>query len=528
MANKKKGIDISRWQGAIDANKIKASGIEFVIIREGYRQAVDPAFFDYVKKCQAAGIEVKGVYHFMYALNDAQAEQEARSCIKNLEAAGLGKDTIVFSDFEYDTVKQAKAAGVNLTRTECNSFTKIFCETVESLGYRAGIYFNIDYYKNWYDHNLLNKYVKWLSDWSGEADYPCAFHQYSSKGQVPGINGNVDMDYFFEEEVATQKEPDTNSVTAERVLDAARGWIGFSEENGKHREIIDLYNSHKPLARGYTMKYTDAWCDCFVSACAIKAGAVNLIGTEVGCENHINLFKKKGIWNEDGSVKPEVGDIILFNWDDSSQPNDGHADHIGIVEQVYGNTIVCIEGNMKNAVNRRTINVGWGYIRGYARPKYAKAVSEPAPIVQKSIEEIANEVLHGAWGNGQDRKNALTAAGYDYAAVQKRVNELCEKPVETKKTVDELANEVLHGEWGNSKDRKDALTAAGYDYAAVQKKVNELCSASVQKPDKKSIEEIAKEVIKGKWGNGQDRKNRLTNAGYDYAAVQQRVNELMR
>lgn len=261
-------------------------------------------------------------------------------------------------------------------------------------------------------------------------------------------------------------------VTANQVLDVARGWIGYSEANGKFKQIIDIYNSHKPLARGYKLKYTDEWCDGFVSACAIKAGAVDLIGTEVGVGKHVDIFKKKGIWIEDGSQKPKVGDIIVYNWNDATQPNDTGASHIGIVEQVYGNTIVAIEGNKGEKVDRRTMNVGWGYIRGFARPKYSEEGSASTPIKKKTIDQIAKEVIQGAWGVGAARKSALTKAGYDYAAVQARVNEILAGG--SKKSVTTIAKEVIAGKWGNGTARKNALTKAGYDYNAVQKKVNEL------------------------------------------------------
>ena len=90
--------------------------------------------------------------------------------------------------------------------------------------------------------------------------------------------------------------------------------------------------------------------------------------------------------------------------------------------------------------------------------------------IAKSVEEIAKEVINGKWGNGADRKNRLTAAGYNYDEVQKCVNKLL-TPV---KSVDELAREVIAGKWGNGADRKAKLIAAGYDYNAVQKRVNEL------------------------------------------------------
>ena len=136
----------------------------------------------------------------------------------------------------------------------------------------------------------------------------------------------------------------------------------------------------------------------------------------------------------------------------------------------------------------------------------------------KTATELAREVIDGKWGNGEDRKARLTAAGYDYKAVQAEVNRLLQPK---KKTADELAREVLDGKWGNGADRKARLTAAGYNYDEIQAKVNELC-----KP-KKTVDQLAREVIQGKWGTGLNRKQRLTNAGYDYAAVQKRVNELL-
>lgn len=93
------------------------------------------------------------------------------------------------------------------------------------------------------------------------------------------------------------------------------------------------------------------------------------------------------------------------------------------------------------------------------------------------------------------------------------------------KTVQEVAQEVLQGKWGNGADRKKKLTQAGYDYNTVQAEVNKLVEASI--PQKKSNEEIAREVIQGKWGNGSARKKNLTNAGYDYKAIQKIVNKLL-
>lgn len=518
-----KGIDISKWQGNVDFNKVKADGVQFCIFREGYRRAIDDQFKNYVKGAKAAGIPILGVYHFIY-VDGATPKQNAEACIANMKAAGLDPaSTWIFSDLEYDTWTKA---GIKVTKALCTQYTIEFLNTLKAAGCKKlGIYCNLDYYRNYYDWNQLSEYRKylWLADYTGGPDVDCAIQQTSSTGKVSGISGNVDMDTLFNENMLSEKEETEMGVTAQDVLNVMRSWIGYSEANGRYLEILNIYNSHKPLARGYAIKPSDEWCDATVSAAAIKAGAVALIGTEVGVEKHVDIFKKKGIWIEDGSIKPQAGDIIVFNWDDSSQPNDGYSDHIGYVEQVSGNTITCIEGNMSEKVGRRTINVGWGYIRGFARPKYASGGVAPTPNPDKSINEVAQEVIQGAWGSGNARKQALTAAGYDYGAVQTEVNRILGGGSSSLKSVNEVAKEVIAGKWGNGDARKQALTNAGYDYSAVQKEVNRIFGGA----NTKSIDALAREVIQGKWGNGSERKDRLTKAGYDYNAVQVRVNQLL-
>lgn len=154
--------------------------------------------------------------------------------------------------------------------------------------------------------------------------------------------------------------------------------------------------------------------------------------------------------------------------------------------------------------------------------RYAEAGGNNAG--KKTVAEVAKEVLSGVWGNGDARRTALTNAGYDYDAVQAAVNKLVKgETVTPAKSVDEVAKEVINGKWGNGNDRKNRLIAAGYDYDKVQDKVNAL----LKKP-KVDVTKIAKEVIAGKWGNGKERRSRLTAAGYDYNTIQNRVNELVK
>lgn len=219
----------------------------------------------------------------------------------------------------------------------------------------------------------------------------------------------------------------TELKARQKVVTKAKSHLGEKESNGSHKKIIDTYNGHKPLARGYKVKYTDDWCATFGSAVAIEVGYTDIIPTECSCERQIELWKKKGRWQEKDSYVPDAGDYIYYDWDDSGEGNcTGHSDHVGIVSSVKGDVITVIEGNKSNAVETRTIKVNAKHIRGYGLPNYkSKATkSESKNKGRKSVTEVSKEVIQGKWGNGADRKKRLEAAGYNYSAVQKKVNEM--------------------------------------------------------------------------------------------------------
>ena len=158
-----------------------------------------------------------------------------------------------------------------------------------------------------------------------------------------------------------------------KIVATATAWLGRKESDGSHREIIDVYNAHKPLARGYPVKYTDAWCSTFASAVAIKAGLADIIPTECGCQKHIELFKKLGSWQEADGYTPAPGDYIFYDWNDTGAGDcTGSADHVGIVTVVTTKAVTVIEGNKNNAVEYRTMKIDGKYIRGYGVPDYAR------------------------------------------------------------------------------------------------------------------------------------------------------------
>lgn len=182
--------------------------------------------------------------------------------------------------------------------------------------------------------------------------------------------------------------PQSGGVTEDDVralvVATARGWLGCKESDGSHKKIIDLYNSHKPLARGYVVKYTDAWCATFGSAVAIKCGLTDIIPTECGCGQQVALFQKLGRWVERDDYVPKPGDYIFYYWkDDGKGDCTGWPDHVGIVEYVSGGVIHVIEGNKNDSVAPRPIEVGARYIRGFGVPDYA---SKAAKMKKEDID----------------------------------------------------------------------------------------------------------------------------------------------
>ena len=156
-----------------------------------------------------------------------------------------------------------------------------------------------------------------------------------------------------------------------QLVDTARSFLGAKEEDGSHRPIIDLYNSHEPLAVGYTVQYTDSWCSTFASAAAIAGGFTDIIPTECGCQRHIDLFKEMGCWEEDERRIPQPGDLIFYDWEETTAGDStGWSDHVGIVVGSKWPLLKVIEGNCDDQVKERVIPVWDRTIRGYAKPDY--------------------------------------------------------------------------------------------------------------------------------------------------------------
>ena len=372
---KVKGIDVSYHNGTIDWKKVAAAGIKFAVLREGYRKTIDTQFLANVKGAVANGIPVM-VYHFIYT-DGATIKENAKSTVDNMKKAGLDPaSTWVWTDLEYDTWKKN---GEKCTRAACSKYTQDYINELKALGCKKiGVYMNNDYYKNYYSEDIIKGYPVWLADYNGDADHACAIHQYGSTGKVDGINStSVDMNYLMDESLI-RKEEKKMSYIRSVVVGIMQGWIGKSRSAGTHHDIIDCYNTIKPLPRGYKVTYSDAYCATTVSAAFHKAGYDAIFPLECGCGAMIDAAKKMGIWQESDAYVPSPGDCVLYDWDDDGKGDcTGYPEHVGMVENCNGKTITVMEGNMSGGiVGRRTLAVNGRYIRGFVVPKFTAAAPQ--------------------------------------------------------------------------------------------------------------------------------------------------------
>lgn len=194
----------------------------------------------------------------------------------------------------------------------------------------------------------------------------------------------------------------TETELRNNFIKQARNYYGVIEGTAQHKKLVDTYNSHKPLARGYALKYTDAWCAGAVSAWAIMAGIADIVPLEVSVSQMVRNAQKMGIWVENDAYVPTPGDIITYDWDDSGKGNNkGNPDHVGIVCEVKNGKITVIEGNKNDRVEYRTVTVNGRYIRGYVVPNYASlATKEPTQRELDCAWAVEKGLIKG-YGNGE-------------------------------------------------------------------------------------------------------------------------------
>ena len=320
---------------------------------------------------------------------------------------------------------------------------------------------------------------------------------------------------------------DAGSMTPEQYVD----WLRYRD---KALGIAHYYCNRNTIARvvdTVNMGYHtgDWWSNC------------RSIGYEV-CES-LKVSDEEFLQNEDVTLMQATEDLIYYGLPINTSTVRLHHEFVPTTcphrsMELHGNSTESVKNYFVSrmryfATLGNTVDEMLGQVSD--GPTTQETVTTTKSSVNtsnqgKSSETVAQEVLQGLWGNGQDRYDNLTNAGYDADHIQDLVNSMLNGDSTDNSTsadIDSVAQEVLQGLWGNGQERYDNLTNAGYDAQEVQDRVNSLLNEEYTQSSYTNLDDVANEVIQGLWGNGQDRFENLTNAGYDAQVVQNRVNELL-
>ena len=320
---------------------------------------------------------------------------------------------------------------------------------------------------------------------------------------------------------------DAGSMTPEQYVD----WLRYRD---KSLGIAHYYCNRNTIARvidTFNIGYHtgDWWSNC------------RSIGYEV-CES-MKVSDEEFLQNEDVTLMQATEDLIYYGLPINTSTVRLHHEFVPTTcphrsMELHGNSTESVKNYFVSrmryfATLGNTVDEMLGQVsEAPTSQDTVKAETTSPKSSGKTVDEVAQEVLQGAWGNGQERYDNLTNAGYDAQEVQNRVNSLLGRETSSNSSsassdLDSVAQEVLQGLWGNGQERFNNLENAGYDAQAVQDRVNSILSGGYKQASNANIDAVAQEVIQGLWGNGQERYDNLTNAGYDAQSVQNRVNELL-
>lgn len=297
-----KGIDVSKHNGKIDFKKVKDSGIDFVIIRVGYGGSApvkDEKYEENYNNAKANGLFV-GAYIYSYADSTSDIIQEKEAVIKWL--AGKHLDLPVFLDLEDE--KTSKCNKVEIT-----SFATEFCTYIKNKGYKAGIYANKNWLLNKIDVNNLFKNIMpciWLAEWNNNPTYKGRYSiwQYTSKGNVNGIKGNVDLNYLYDDNIINNENNESSEYKGNSIVDYLKT-IG----------VDSSYNNRKKLAKENGISNYTGTAEQNLKLLKILRDRKNSnykgnsivdylksIGVDGGFKNRKKLAKENGINNYTGTA----------------------------------------------------------------------------------------------------------------------------------------------------------------------------------------------------------------------------------
>ena len=243
-----RGIDVSKWNGNINWEKVKNAGISFAIVREGYGKKdpkqIDKKFKDNINGAKSVGIHTS-VYHYSYADSIEDAVNEAHFCLENIQGLRLEYPIV----FDIEDKEQLK-----LNNRQRTDIVKAFCGEIEKNGYYAMFYCNANWLRNYlYKDELLSKYDLWLAQWDVDVPYvACGIWQKSDKGHIYGISGNVDLNVAYKDYASIMKSKGLNGFAPSS---ANKNYFEYTVQKGdtlwsiaqrylgsgyKYKEIKDL------------------------------------------------------------------------------------------------------------------------------------------------------------------------------------------------------------------------------------------------------------------------------------------------
>lgn len=257
-----KGIDVSKWNGTIDWNKVKADGIDYVIIRGGFGNAtVDPQFKSYIEGASNAGLKI-GIYWFSYATSVDKAKEEAAKCLETIAPYKNKISYPVFYDFEYDSVDYANKQGITITKDLSSKMADAFLTTIENAGYITGIYTNKDFGDRYFYEDMLLANNLWVAQYASTCTYPRPYMmwQFTEKGTINGIGTSsnpayFDMNYTYLRPVNNQASSSKIDLSSSSLSD-----VGSKEYTGsaiKPSVTVTLDGKTLKLNEDYTISYSN-------------------------------------------------------------------------------------------------------------------------------------------------------------------------------------------------------------------------------------------------------------------------------
>ena len=307
-----KGIDVSKWNGDIDWNKVKSDGIDYVIIRGGFgNSSVDPKFKSHIEGASNAGLKV-GVYWFSYATSVSKAKEEAAKCLSTIEPY---KDKIsypVFYDFEYASVDYAKKNGINITKNLSTEMADAFLTDIKNAGYITGIYTNKDFGDKYFESDLLYANNLWIAQYNQECTYnkPYMMWQYTETGTINDIGTSSNPAYF--DMNYTYLKP-TNGSIAESKIDlssASSNNIDDVTYTGNPIEpnvVLTLDNKTLKLDEDYTITYSNNT--------SVGTGEIIINGINRYTGTKTISFKINPQTISNVSLNSKTINSITFSWD---------------------------------------------------------------------------------------------------------------------------------------------------------------------------------------------------------------------